>query len=428
MELASAQLASRLNNECNCIPLVSAPIVKKLEALHPDLSTFRAKSEHMFAASSVFVSDDDLHAISHTIQTIEKVISLPAYAELVSTRNGLSDVAQSKVNTNGLLMGYDFHMTPEGPRLIEINTNAGGAFIVSEMLSASPSGIPCGGANPELFAHTLKSDAFAQVFFEMVASEWRLSGIQRKLKSVAIVDSEPNDQYLYSDMVIAREVLRQHGLFARIVDPSALVFDGERLILDGVEIDVLYNRLTDFYLDEPAHADIRSTILAGQTLVTPSPRHHALFADKRNLEILSNQTLLQQLHVPTSVGEVLQSIPHTLRLNDENAQVLWQRRRKLYFKPATGFGSKATYRGGKLTQRVWNEIREQNYVAQAMIPPPTRLIDSDDSPKPLKFDLRAYTYDGQIALFAARIYQGQTTNFRTKGGGFAPVISTRLAA
>jgi hypothetical protein len=40
----------------------------------------------------------------------------------------------------------------------------------------------------------------------------------------------------------------------------------------------------------------------------------------------------------------------------------------------------------------------------------------------LKFDLRAYTYDGQVQLLTARTYSGQTTNFRTPGGGFAPVF------
>ena len=41
----------------------------------------------------------------------------------------------------------------------------------------------------------------------------------------------------------------------------------------------------------------------------------------------------------------------------------------------------------------------------------------------MKFDLRAYTYDGAVQWVAARLYQGQTTNFRTPGGGFAPVYS-----
>ena len=40
----------------------------------------------------------------------------------------------------------------------------------------------------------------------------------------------------------------------------------------------------------------------------------------------------------------------------------------------------------------------------------------------LKYDLRAYSYAGQVQLLAARLYAGQTTNFRTVGGGFAPVV------
>lgn len=39
----------------------------------------------------------------------------------------------------------------------------------------------------------------------------------------------------------------------------------------------------------------------------------------------------------------------------------------------------------------------------------------------LKFDLRTYVYRGQVQWTAAWVYQGQTTNFRTSGGGFAPV-------
>ena len=39
----------------------------------------------------------------------------------------------------------------------------------------------------------------------------------------------------------------------------------------------------------------------------------------------------------------------------------------------------------------------------------------------LKSDVRCYVYDGQVQLIAARLYQGQTTNFRTANGGFAQV-------
>ena len=37
------------------------------------------------------------------------------------------------VDPSGVFMGFDFHITASGPRLIEINTNAGGALLNIEM-------------------------------------------------------------------------------------------------------------------------------------------------------------------------------------------------------------------------------------------------------------------------------------------------------
>jgi hypothetical protein len=43
----------------------------------------------------------------------------------------------------------------------------------------------------------------------------------------------------------------------------------------------------------------------------------------------------------------------------------------------------------------------------------------------LKVDVRNYAYGGEVKMVAARLYEGQTTNFRTAGGGFAPVLTSR---
>jgi hypothetical protein len=105
-----------------------------------------------------------------------------------------------------------------------------------------------------------------------------------------------------------------------------------------------------------------------------------------------------------------------------DAEELWAARRELFFKPATGFGSRAAYRGDKLTRRVWEEILRGEYVAQQLIPPSARSVQVDGRTERLKLDLRCYVYDGQVLSVAARLYQGQTTNFRTPGGGFAAVL------
>jgi hypothetical protein len=80
-----------------------------------------------------------------------------------------------------------------------------------------------------------------------------------------------------------------------------------------------------------------------------------------------------------------------------------------------------------MTRRVFEEILGGDYIAQGCVEPSRRRIHVDGEPVDLKVDLRNYVYSGQVQLVAARLYQGQTTNFRTPGGGFAPVLTVPCA-
>ena len=73
-----------------------------------------------------------------------------------------------------------------------------------------------------------------------------------------------------------------------------------------------------------------------------------------------------------------------------------------------------------VTKGVWQDVVRGGYVAQEFAPPGERMIGTSEA---RKADVRLYIYDGQLLLAAARLYQGQTTNFRTPGGGFAPVFA-----
>ena len=165
-------------------------------------------------------------------------------------------------------------------------------------------------------------------------------------------------------------------------------------------------------------------------MLTPHPQAHALYADKRHLALFSDAARLQALGVSGATQQLLlEHVPRTEVVDAADAQRLWDARRGLFFKPVAGFGSRAAYRGDKLTKRVWQDILAGDYVAQAIVAPGERMVDDPDAAKganpgkAMKFDLRAYTYDGAVQWVAARLYQGQTTNFRTPGGGFAPVYS-----
>ena len=150
---------------------------------------------------------------------------------------------------------------------------------------------------------------------------------------------------------------------------------------------------------------------------------HAVYANKRNLILLTDPAWLGAAGIPAATIDILlNGIARTRLVESAHADTLWAERKRLFFKPAAGFGSKAVYRGDKLTRRVWEEIVSGDYVMQELVAPGERHVQVEDETTALKYDVRNFVYAGQVQLLAARLYQGQATNFRTPGGGFAPVF------
>lgn len=144
----------------------------------------------------------------------------------------------------------------------------------------------------------------------------------------------------------------------------------------------------------------------------------------RNLITLSDRRELVELGVDAAAIAMLEArVPRTLQVASSNRDALWKDRKKYFFKTVSGYGGKGAYRGDKLTTSTWEEMTGREYVAQEVVRPSERTIALEGKRVPLKLDLRAYVYDGHVQLIAARLYQGQTTNFRTAGGGFAPVFT-----
>ena len=135
--------------------------------------------------------------------------------------------------------------------------------------------------------------------------------------------------------------------------------------------------------------------------LTPHPQAHALYADKRNLTILTDEWWLQENGVSEADRQLLKAgVPRTEEVLPENASSFWASRKQWFFKPAAGYGSKATYRGDKLTKRVFEEIAQGGYVAQALVLPSERRLLVDGVEKALKLDLRNYVYRGDVQLLS----------------------------
>jgi len=416
-------VTSALNSGCFCISLDDHALRHALESElgQPGLFTLiQERCPYLFAARPVFISIEHRERMVAVVRAVESVVALPGWRELTLAQ-APAIAHQHPGHSHGVFFGYDFHVSNDRLGLIEINTNAGGAMLNAMLARAQRACCP----EVEGLLPTLSSArALEEQIVAMFRREWQLDGHTRPLRRIAIVDAAPTQQYLYPEFLLFQQLFQRHGIEAVITAPQDLALQGSELCHGDNVIDLVYNRLTDFALAEPGNAVLREAYLHGAITLTPHPQAHALYADKRNLAFLSDATTLQALGVPAATQALLlENIPHTEVVDAAHAERLWQNRRQLFFKPTAGFGSRAAYRGDKLTKRVWEEILQGNYVAQALVTPGERAISAEAEGQSLKFDLRNYAYEGEVQWVAARLYQGQTTNFRTPGGGFAPVYS-----
>lgn len=402
--MSAASRATNLNLSCTC----EAPAARPRPEFYSEVP--------------VFVDAAQARAMRAVIAAVHAVVALPAYREQVLAQ--APPIARVDPRTRGVFTGFDFHVGAEGPRLIEINTNAGGAMLNAVAEWRHPD--CCNGADGSARVPDSRAELEAR-FLGMFRDEWRLARGDQPLTSIAIVDDAPDSQFLFPEFQLFADLFARHGIEAVIADAGALTLEEGRLSHQGRPIDLVYNRLTDFYFSEPAHAVLRAAYEADAAVITPHPRAHALLADKRNLVRFTDEQFLHSVGAaPGDIATLLAGIPRTRRV-DGGDEAWWRDRKGWFFKPEAGFGSRGAYRGDKITRRVLGEVVKGGYVAQRLALPGERLRKLPAGAELFKVDLRHYVYDGETQLMAARLYQGQTTNFRTAGGGFAPVIELRDA-
>ncbi len=426
LPLDSHAIAALLNHGCVCSSVDHERLRRALEGEVASAGGFShselLKSHpRLFSDTLVFVAQPHLDFMAELVRVIDRVVALPQWRERVLAY--APDIARHAVSATGVFLGYDFHLGPEGPQLIEINTNAGGGLLNAKLLRAQTQCCaPAGALRP--LPGNVEAD-----FVAMFREEWALARGDTPLARVAIVDETPASQFLAPEFELFRQLFEASGIAALVVAPNDLSFDGINVHCGDQIVDLIYNRLTDFALEDPSNALLRAAYLADAVVLTPHPRAHALYADKRNLVALSDERWLLEISVGEADRRLLHAgVPRTEEVLPENAAAFWASRRQWFFKPAAGYGSKAAYRGDKLTKGVFEHIARGGYVAQALVLPSQRRLRVDGAEQNLKIDLRNYAYRGRVQLVSARLYQGQTTNFRTRGGGFAAVLPVSLSA
>ncbi len=370
------------------------------------------------------LAHEQFRAIQRTVQILFRIAHSPAYEQRVDA--GADAFTRFTPGNFGVFMGYDFHITPAGPKLIEVNTNAGGALL-NGLHTASlcdPERLAC------LCADLLPVEEIQERIVRTFVSEFEaVRGVGARPALIAIADERPREQFLYPEFELFAQLFEAQGIRAAICDTAELALAEDGLALRGERVDLVYLRDTDFGLASPRAAALRAAYLARQVVVTPAPREHHLLANKRRLAIFSSAAAIAELGAGAEeVQHLAEVVPETRDLAELGRERAWLERKEWVFKPSASFGSRAVYRGDKISRTKLEQIAgDADFLAQRRVEPGLVEVETEAGPREMKFDVRAYAYRDEVLLLGARVYQGQVTNLRSAGGGFSAICVARTA-
>ena len=340
--------------------------------------------------------------LSQAQEFISAIYSLrrqPSYIQFFDAeikQRGLIDPGNKSI-----CMSYDFHLDESGVlKLIEVNTNAAFLALGAEFYNSLGLAQPIKGFQLKELKNSIET-------------EMQLFGKNKTNLNAAIIDEHPQKQRLYAEFLVYEALMKSWGWQVQVLD-----------FREVRGVDFIYNRHTDFYLENPESQNLRNKFLNKEICFSPNPFEYLLMADK--------QRMIDWWSIPQVSSETIRRhLPESFSVNQDNLDEAWNKRKKLFFKPKRAFGSKQSYKGASMSRRIIEDLAAGDFIAQEFIAAPElefkandesiKLLGHSESQK-FKYDLRFYTYQDQLQMAIARLYQGQTTNAKTLGGGFAPVI------
>ncbi len=333
------------------------------------------------------------------IRALYAVSRRPQYSALLENVPGVSD---NPTRQHSVLMAYDFHTHADGTcALVEVNTNAAG-FMLASLMEMTHKGEP-----------TLKHPPLVELekAFKNEISLWGKAGAQ---VNAAVIDEDLEQQKMFAEFLMYQDWFKSFGWNADLVDSKE--FTGAQ--------NFVYNRMTDFYLENPAHAPLRQAFVNDTACFSPNPREYWLLGDKQRLIQLGQTEFLDQCGATEEERAAIEKvlIPTYDKSFFATEDEIWAKRKSLFFKPKRSHGGKSVYRGESVSRKVFERLMQEDILIQRF--QPAQIVPTDDPRSVLnnwKFDLRFYVYEDQIQLVCARIYQGQVTNFSSPMGGFTLV-------
>jgi hypothetical protein len=373
---------------------LSSSFVEFLYVKYPGLPRLDI-SDRLICESPVVIAEKTLLQIKSEIAAYKKLKFWTAKTK----KSEYEKMGLNITNNFSVCDSFDFHTDAAGNiQLIEVNTNA--SFLAL-------------GVNLYEFLQKENLVPFSETdLVNMFRREMKLAGATEP--TIFILDEKPQEQRLYIEFLLYKEIFKKHGLGCEIVDAAEV--GAIENIPSG---SLVYNRHTDFYLSEQKSLSLRNRFNSKELFLSPNPWEYFQLADKIRLLDWNSQSEIEK---PNSLLAVYD-------LDIETPEKIWALRKNLFFKPKSSFGGKGVFKGASISKKVFDSFFGQHFIAQQLAPPAEVDIEVealvDNKPnrefQKMKFDLRCYAYDEQLQMIIARVYQGQSTNLRTVGGGFAIV-------
>ena len=304
----------------------------------------------------------------------------------------LPETAGFESSWPSVLMGYDFHLTPGGPKLIEVNNNAGGLYIGDGRWVPQPAILELKGS---------LEDRLVSMFHKA----WQV---------IAIMDENIAEQFMYPEMQAYAELLKKSGRKVLLLSPEVLELKEGGLYVGSLRIDAIYNRHTDFYLTSSELKHIRTAYERGEVVLNPHPRSYALIGDKSRMVDWWKAGFLESYLSSESVDLIRAVTPETHLLADMGSEAAWRDRRRYVFKPAARHGGKGVVVGRNMSRKRFDSLDPAETIMQQFVAP--SIVELDE--RNMKFDVRLYMHGENLIAMAGRVWRGQVTNFREPGSGW----------
>ncbi len=364
--------------------------------------------ENYLSPFPVTIKKSDLFGMVRTAKLLTHLVESEPYRLYVTEMD--KDVTRFDPGYGSVFLCYDFHLSDNGPKLIEINTNAGGGLLA--LLAHLPA---------EDIASLNVPEQLQQQICDAFLATYRAYGGNgnRRPANIFIFDQQPEEEFLFPEMQAFAKILSGNGIPTQIVGTAQFRFQSDGVYVGDEKVDMLYMRHCDFYLDDPALEGLKDCYLQRQVCLSPNPFDYALLSDKRRLRQFSDASFLTEMGLSEKQrGQLLRYIPEAHVLKDVDPDEIWSSRKKWVMKPVEGFGSQDIYFGRKISRTRFASLDKENTLVQELVPPSTVVIKDQDE---MKADFRLFAFKDQIFGLAARLYRGRLTNMQTDGGGFAVV-------